>query len=1342
MYKTLTAIALTFSLLFSAGQSTSNLSSASAAELHDRTVQPSTEVVPVDSKLSAKDHKEIVKSKRLEMTQSRGEEKRDIPASITKLSDAYLESIQKESNANLKGLNLKTPESSNYKTDKTPVPFKSSSLKDLNLPTSLQLEGYEQPVSKSVDSKWKTPQTRSQNYQVIPQELNSQIFRSNKNLSNRQATALPAPSEFNRVSPKLSPQEIAELLENNEAYITRPEPQIVEDQDIVHPVIRQNRDHEISYSRFFEQGVSYSETDSNWIAWEDFVDALYPDNEYYSLTISGSYDTVGYTISDPEIVAEIASALHNREEAEWVVDDIRWAICNWGEENSQQEFWVDSPGLCSGSNCPEPGYIIRPKIGSGNSNWGGINTATCGGPDQVMTLTFEADSTGHNDEDDALVDCACDAEYYSGDRVVSVVDNPSGLEGVYVGSSGTVVCGSVTTGEIPVLIAWDDAIGGHNGNDYCECGNGEVPDTTGWWVACFEIEMDTDDNDLELDNSYTLIGEDSMKVYIMSDDSVTWATAHEEIDQLIALYDYYDISAEVHMATLHSQEENDLVYQGVMDSSDVSLVFIGLTDEAEEGNWEWVTGEELTYTNWEGGEGEGGDSENFAALNLGRNGWQDHGDGATFSYVVEITFNSEDDEEDHGEGFSIAFDDGTTASYDLHLDSLIEEGGYLFYNVHEATITLSDGTVIEASSECRDHGAGRVTWDGYMLTSVVYDSACNDFAFDAMDPTVDMIEFMSNGGDVDFLTAQYYGAWSGGTSASASLNLESDDEDGGDPVDCACEAEYFVGDRVVLTVDNPDGNENLFAGTRGTVFCGGETPFELPLLIEWDVDSSGHQVTQYCDCGRDSTDNEGLQNNVWWVGCDQVELEGEDNDENYLSNGSFEAATMLDNEWQYLPDGWEGYPNQNSQTVVFSGDTMSNSENVFIALDGDASLKIWGLYDGENTENNVFQTWYDGELEPGTRFNVEAGVMSHVDDFIGQGGNSVILFAKYFTSDWGWLGMDVSEPFDGSSDPDMWYWKGFTAEVPEGASTVQVGAMLIQPSVDDHGSVYLDSFYMWETDDEDPGDGEIVHLGEFEGHHYFASTEPIRGSDFQGFIQELQNDSDSGLVIYPVTISSEDENIFLSEHIMNADSILPNSDYWIGLTDQGEEGYWEWYNGEEVTYTAWADGEPNGGEGENFAMLSPESYSWNDGGDWDLPFIIELEFEDFEGPRQIIVDGTNGNDFEGDGSFDYPFATISKAVLESQSGGSVLVAPGVYSEDILVEGLTDFYIYSMEGPDNTTIQGNDNDTTALSIHYSGNVGIWGFTFSNSVGYKGGAIHVAGTDNVLIYDNRFFENHAL
>ncbi len=41
--------------------------------------------------------------------------------------------------------------------------------------------------------------------------------------------------------------------------------------------------------------------------------------------------------------------------------------------------------ICS---CPNPEYIVRPCIG--NANWGGVNTATCGGDTQTMTVVFEA----------------------------------------------------------------------------------------------------------------------------------------------------------------------------------------------------------------------------------------------------------------------------------------------------------------------------------------------------------------------------------------------------------------------------------------------------------------------------------------------------------------------------------------------------------------------------------------------------------------------------------------------------------------------------------------------------------------------------------------------------------------------------------------------------------------------------------------------------------------------------------------------------------------------------------------------------------------------------------------
>ncbi|MCH2651321.1 MAG: hypothetical protein MKZ99_07995, partial [Candidatus Marinimicrobia bacterium] len=91
-------------------------------------------------------------------------------------------------------------------------------------------------------------------------------------------------------------------------------------------------------------------------------------------------------------------------------------------------------------------------------------------------------------EDGALVDCVCDAQYHSGDQVVSTVDNPSDNGEIFIGSAGTVVCGNSEYDVI--LVDWDDIGNGHSGNNLCECGDGPLPESSGWWVYCNEIEMD------------------------------------------------------------------------------------------------------------------------------------------------------------------------------------------------------------------------------------------------------------------------------------------------------------------------------------------------------------------------------------------------------------------------------------------------------------------------------------------------------------------------------------------------------------------------------------------------------------------------------------------------------------------------------------------------------------------------------------------------------------------------------------------------------------------------------------------------------------------------------------
>lgn len=136
------------------------------------------------------------------------------------------------------------------------------------------------------------------------------------------------------------------------------------------------------FSEFFENGVTPS---TQCTAWINFKNSL-ATSGYARVTMSGEYDTTGITCSDPAIVQQIADALRTGTQGIWLCDGRDWNFCptHGGDEGA---LWIDPPSECSGVNCPNPGYIIRPC--QGNANWGGVNTTTCGGPSQVMVLRFE-----------------------------------------------------------------------------------------------------------------------------------------------------------------------------------------------------------------------------------------------------------------------------------------------------------------------------------------------------------------------------------------------------------------------------------------------------------------------------------------------------------------------------------------------------------------------------------------------------------------------------------------------------------------------------------------------------------------------------------------------------------------------------------------------------------------------------------------------------------------------------------------------------------------------------------------------------------------------------------------
>ena len=65
------------------------------------------------------------------------------------------------------------------------------------------------------------------------------------------------------------------------------------------------------------------------------------------------------------------------------------------------------------------------------------------------------------------------------------------------------------------------------------------------------------------------------------------------------------------------------------------MLWIGLTDEEVEDNWEWITEEPFVMENWESVSPNGGTNENYGAMN-GDGSWDDRHPNYSWFYIMEI----------------------------------------------------------------------------------------------------------------------------------------------------------------------------------------------------------------------------------------------------------------------------------------------------------------------------------------------------------------------------------------------------------------------------------------------------------------------------------------------------------------------------------------------------------------------------------------------------------------------------------------------------------------------------------------------------------------------------------
>jgi PKD repeat protein len=143
----------------------------------------------------------------------------------------------------------------------------------------------------------------------------------------------------------------------------------------------------IIYSDTFTQGSGYAAGTSQWDNWGTFRSALDTSTQtLLRVTVRGTLDQTGRTCTDRTIVRRLAAALRNATTYNATCGSFVWSVGNCG---SGPELNVNSASSICACNV---GWSVRPQINAGNQNWGGVNSNTCGGQTQRITVIFEKPS--------------------------------------------------------------------------------------------------------------------------------------------------------------------------------------------------------------------------------------------------------------------------------------------------------------------------------------------------------------------------------------------------------------------------------------------------------------------------------------------------------------------------------------------------------------------------------------------------------------------------------------------------------------------------------------------------------------------------------------------------------------------------------------------------------------------------------------------------------------------------------------------------------------------------------------------------------------------------------------
>ncbi len=197
-----------------------------------------------------------------------------------------------------------------------------------------------------------------------------------------------------------------------------------------------------------------------------------------------------------------------------------------------------------------------------------------------------------------------------------------------------------------------------------------------------------------------------------------------------------------------------------------------------------------------------------------------------------------------------------------------------------------------------------------------------------------------------------------------------------------------------------------------------------------------------------------------------------------------------------------------------------------------------------------------------------------------------------------------------------------------------------------------------------------VAEAEFEGHTYYLYDEGLTWTEAKNYCENIGG--------YLAVITSIEEQEIIEELLENGSK----NQYWLGGTDNGHEGNWQWITSEEWEYVNWDNRQPDNGFGkENFLQIykkpnprvpSSKPYKWNDitennvfnGNEMDyfdtkfIGFICEME-------EKGMGKGNSSSESEKHTSFGSEVSAWAKDTVEEAHSA------GLIPEALLGEELTE-----------------------------------------------------------------------